>query len=193
MVLDALPSSFTTAQAEQCGLERWRLYALRDAGEVVALSRGVWRRVDAPPIAHESLRAVSLRAPRGTICLLSALVFHDLTEEFATEVHLAVPRGLPRPCIDYPPVEVHVFDADTFELGREHIEVAPGEPVTIYDPVRSVVDAVRLRNQIGTDIAFGAARRLLQDRRAAAGDLLTTGQQLRCAGPVRELLEVLQA
>ena len=190
--MDGLASSFTTAQAEQCGVPRWRLYELRDAGEVVALSRGVWRRADAPGIAHENLRAVTLRAPRGTICLLSALVFHELTDEFATEVHLAVPRGLPRPSIDYPPVEVHVFDADTFELGREHLEVAPGEPVTIYDPVRSVVDAIRLRNQIGPDIAYGAARRLLEDRRAAAGDLLTTSRQLRCEGPVRDLLEVLQ-
>ena len=192
-MLDGLPNSFTTAQAERCGVARWRLYALRDAGEVVALSRGVWRRADAPEIAHESLLAVSLRAPRGTICLLSALVFHELIDEFATEVHLAVPRGLARPSIDDPPVEVHIFDAGTFELGREHLEVAPGERVTIYDPVRSVVDAVRLRNRIGTDLAFGAARRLLEGRRAAAGDLLATSQQLRCEGPIRDLLEVLQA
>lgn len=191
--MERLPSSFTTAQAEQCGVARWRLYELRDAGKVVALSRGVWRRADAGPIAHESLLAVSLRAPRGTICLVSALVFHELTEEFAAEVHLAVPRGLARPSIDYPPVEVHVFDAGTFELGREHIEVAPGEAVTVYDPVRSVVDAVRLRNQIGSDLAYGAARRLLEDQRAAAGDLLATSQQLRCEGPIRDLLEVLQA
>lgn len=191
--MDRLATSFTTAQAERLGVTRWRLYGLRDAGEVVALSRGVWRRADAPPIAHESLLAVSLRAPRGAICLLSALVFHELTEEFATEVHLAIPRGLPRPSISYPPVEVHVFDAGTFELGREHLEVAPGEHVAIYDPVRSVVDAVRLRNQMGKDIAFRAARRLLENRRAAAGDLLTMSQQLRCEGPMRELLEVLQA
>ena len=95
-MLDALPNSFTTAQAERCGVARWRLHELRDAGEVVALSRGVWRRAEAPEIAHESLLAVSLRAPRGTICLLSALVFHELIDEFATEVHLAVPRGLAR-------------------------------------------------------------------------------------------------
>ena len=82
-------------------------------------------------------------------------------------MHLAVPRGRARPSIDDPPVEVHSFAAGTFELGREHLEVAPGERVTIYDPVRSVADAVRLRNRIGTDLAFGVARRLLEGRRAA--------------------------
>lgn len=191
--MDALPPSFTTAQAKQLGVARWRLYEMRDQAELVPLSRGVWRRADAPLTAHESLVAVSLRVPRSTVCLLSALVFHDLTDEFATEVHLAIPRGLSRPSIDYPPVVVHVFDAATFELGRERVEIAAGEHVAIYDPVRSVVDAVRLRHQVGTDIAYGAARRLLDLRRGAAGELIEVGRKLGCVGPVWDLLEVLQA
>ncbi len=71
-----LPASFTTAQAAERGVPRWRLYELRDSGQVVSLSRGVWRLTDAPPTAHESLLAVSLRAPHGTVCMLSALSFH---------------------------------------------------------------------------------------------------------------------
>lgn len=50
-----------------------------------------------------------------------------------------------------------------------------------------------LRNQIGTDLAYGAARQLLERRRTAAGELAAMSQTLRCAGPVHELLEVLQA
>jgi predicted transcriptional regulator of viral defense system len=191
--LEALPPSFTTSEAEERGVYRVALYRLRDLGEVVELSRGAWRRADAPPTPHESLLAVTLRAPEATICLVSALSFHDLTDEIPSRVDLAVPRGSHRPKIDYPPVAVHVFDADTFELGREWVEVAPDERVPIYDEVRTTVDALRLRNQLGSDIAYGAARRLLARRRRAAGQLLEVARELRCAGPVGEALEVLQA
>jgi predicted transcriptional regulator of viral defense system len=192
-MLERLPPSFTTSQAEAAGVARWRLYQLRDQGHVVALSRGAWRRADAPPTAHEGLLAVTLRSPHGTVCLLSALDFHELTDDIPNVVHLAVPRDRPRPSIDYPPVQVHTFDADTFHLGREHVEVAPGETMAVYDPVRTVADAVRLRGQVGTDIAYGAARVLLNRRRSAARDLAAMCEALRCAGPVHELLKVLQA
>src|SRR5665811_385409 len=99
--VEKLPASFTTAQVLEHGVSWSTLYRLRDRGEVVELSRGVWRRADAPPTAHESLLAVALRAPHGTICLLSALAFHELTDEIPSRVDLAVPRGQHRPKIDY--------------------------------------------------------------------------------------------
>lgn len=67
------------------------------------------------------------------VCLLSALAFHGLTDAIPTVVDLAVARGRHLPAIDYPPVEVHVFDADTFELGRQQVEVAPDETIPVPD------------------------------------------------------------
>lgn len=188
-----LPESFTTGQATAAGLASTTLYRLRDRGEVVELSRGVWRWADAAPTAHESLLAVTLRAPHGTICLVSALALHELTDELPSAVDLAVSRGATRPRISYPPVAVHVFDADTFGLRREQVEVAPGEHVPVYEPIRSVVDALRLRHQVGVDIAFSALRRLLAQHRGAAGEVLTVARTLDCEGPTRAALEVLQA
>ena len=46
-----------------------------------------------------------------------------------------------------------MFDAHTFQLGREWVDVAPNEQVPVYDEVRATVDALRMRNQLGTDIA----------------------------------------
>jgi hypothetical protein len=42
--------------------------------------------------------------------------------------------------IDHPPVEVFVWDPATFELGVDQVEAAPGEPVRVYSPARTVVD-----------------------------------------------------
>jgi predicted transcriptional regulator of viral defense system len=187
-----LPSTFTTAQAEALGFPRWRIYRERDRGALIELSRGVWRQSAAPETAHLDLLAAALRAPHGAICLLSALAFWDLTDEIPREVHLAVPRGSTRPRIGYPPTSVHVFDAATFELGIEQPELETGERIRIYGPARSVVDMLRLRNQLGRDLAFAAARRLL-GRERAAGRIVELARRLRCETTVAGALEVLQA
>ena len=187
-----LPVTFTTSEAEAAGIPRWRLYKERDQGAVFELSRGVWRQEAAPETAHLDLLAVALRAPHGTICLVSALAFWELADEIPRQVDLAVSRGATRPRISYPATRVHVFDAATFELGIHEPEVAPGEPIHMYGAVRSVVDALRLRNQLGREVAFRAARRLLE-RERAAGRILELARMLRCETPVAEALEILQA
>lgn len=182
---------FRTRDAAEAGVH-WRdLYALRDEGTLVELSRGVFRFADAEMISDLDLVAVSKRSPRGTICLNSALSFWDLTDEIPAEVHLAVSRGSRPPSIEHPPTRVHVFAANTFELGREQIRLESGEEIYIYSPKRSVVDAMRLRNQVGTDVAYEALRRYLRRPGASSGNLLRLARQLRIGGPMQDALEVL--
>lgn len=97
----------------------WRdLYALRDAGEILELSRGLFQVADMAGTSDPDFVAVCARAPQGTICLDSALAYWDLSDDIPDRVHLAVPAGTHRPAIDYPPTQVHVFQASTFDLGR---------------------------------------------------------------------------
>lgn len=182
---------FRTRDAAEAGVH-WRdLYALRDEGTLIELSRGIFRFADAEMISNLDLVAVSKRSPRGAICLNSALSFWDLTDEVPVEVHLAVPRGSRPPSIEYPPTRVHVFAANTFELGREKVRLDSGEEIRIYSPERSVVDAMRLRNQVGTDVAYETLRRYLRRPGASSGNLLRLARQLRTGGPMQDALEVL--
>ncbi len=170
----------------------WRdLYALRDEGVLVELSRGVFRFADAEMTPYLDLVAVSKRSPRGTICLNSALSFWDLTDEIPAEVHLAVPRGSRPPSIDYPPTRIHVFAASTFDLGREGLCLDSGEEIFIYSPERSVVDAMRLRGQVGADVAYEALMRYLRRPGSSTGGLLRLARRLRAGGPMSDALEVL--
>jgi predicted transcriptional regulator of viral defense system len=182
---------FKAGDAIQAGVHPRDLYALRDEGFLVELSRGVFRLADAEMSPYLDLVAVSRRSPQGTICLNSALSFWDLTDEVPAEVHLAVPKGAHRPIIDYPPVRVHVFAAGTFDLGRERVRLESGEEIHIYSPKRSVVDAMRLRGQVGADVAYEALRRYLRRPGASPGDLLRLARRLRAGGPMSDALEVL--
>lgn len=183
--------TFKAEDAAKAAVHPRDLYTLRDAGLLIEISRGVFHLADADISPYLDLVAVSLRSPRGAICLNSALSFWDLTDEVPTEVHLAVPRGSHRPGIHYPPTRVHVFAADTFELGHEKVSLESGEEISIYSPERNVVDAMRLRSQVGTDVAYEALKRYLRRPGASPGNLLQLARRLRVGGPVADALRVL--
>jgi Transcriptional regulator, AbiEi antitoxin len=172
----------------------WRdLYNLRDDGDVLELSRGLFQLTDTAGTGHIDFVAVCARAPHGMIALDSALSYWDLTDQLPSEVHLAVPEGSHRPVIDHPPTRIHVFRAATFDLGRIEINEERGERFWITDRERSVTDAFRLRHLIGETTAHGALRRYLGQPRPRTARLAELARQLRVSGPVISTLRVLQA
>jgi hypothetical protein len=188
-----LPSTFTTAQARRAGVQFRDLYRARDEQLVVELSRGVFRRVDAPAPSYPDLLAVAHRSPRAVVCLLSAGSIHDLTDEVPAAVQIAVPRRTWPPKISLPPVEVFSFDAATFDLGLDAVEAAPGEMVRVYSAVRTVVDLMRLRGRIGESVAQIALRRYVTSPGAEVGELVELARSLDVLGPVRSAVDVLTA
>lgn len=190
-IVRGLGGTITSKEAVGAGMQ-WRdLYTLRDEGDLIEISRGVFRLAEAEPTPHLDLIAVYHRCPHGTVCLNSALSFWDLTDEVPFEVHLAVPRGSWSPVISHPPTRVYVFSAQTFDLGRELVDLGSGDEAAIYSPERSVVDAMRLRGRVGADVAYEALRRYLSRPGASTGKLLRLARRLRVGGPMAEALEVL--
>lgn len=183
---------FRSKDAVAAGVS-WRdLYALRDRGVLLELSRGLYQLPGQGGSSNVDFVAVCGRAPRGMICLNSALAYWDLSDEIPAAVHLAVPAGSHRPAIDYPPVRVHVFHSGTFSVGRLEVRANSGERFWISDRERAVADVLRLRHLTGDDLAFAALRRYLQTRPKMAR-LAEVARQLRVWGPLSEALRILQA
>lgn len=183
---------FRSKDAVAAGVS-WRdLYALRDRGEIRELSRGLYQLPGGADLSNVDFVAVCGRAPHGMICLNSALAYWDFSDEIPAQVHLAVPSGSHRPVIDYPPVQVHVFHAGTFGIGRLEVTAETGERFWVSDPERTVADAVRLRHLIGDDLAFAALRRYLQSRPSLAR-LAEVARPLRAWGPLSAALRILQS
>jgi hypothetical protein len=192
-VWDELPATFTTLTARERGLHVRDLYRLRDEGGVVELSRGVFRKADAPPAAQPDLLAIAHRAPAAVVCCVSAAVLHDLTDEIPAAVQIAVPRDHRPPHIQFPPTEVFRFAVATFELGLATEEVAPGERARVYSPERTTVDLMRLRGRLGEPLALSALRRYLRRHDARPGTLLDLARALDVLGPVRAAVDAVIA
>jgi len=188
-----LPPTFTTGAAAAAGLPGISLLRLRDAGGVIELSRGVFRGADAPAPTYPDLLALSVRAPAGIICAVSAAAVHGLTDELPARVQIAIARGTHRPQVNYPPTRVFTFNAGTFELGLSEVEAAPGEWVRVYDAARTVVDLMKLRKQVGESVALIVLRRYLAAPDAEPGRVLEIARSLKVFGPVRTAVDVATA
>lgn len=187
---DTLPSTFTTATARALEFHPRDLYAWRDEGQIVELSRGVFRLASAPPSTNPDALAVAHRVPRAIVCCLSAAAVHELTDEMPPATQFAVPNRSHTPSIDYPLVTVFRFDEASFELGLSSFDAAPGEAVRIYNPTRTVVDLLRFRRRFGEPIAYSALNRFLESPGARPALLLDYAAALSSFGPVRTALDV---
>ncbi len=155
------------------------------------LSRGLFQLAEAAGTGNVDFVAVCARAPHGMICLDSALAYWDLSDAIPREAHLAVPEGSHRPAIDHPPTRVHVFRAATFDLGRLEVREEWGERFWISDRERTVVDTFRFRHVLGEDVAYGALRRYLRERRPRPARLAELARAVRVSGPVLRATQVL--
>lgn len=185
-----LPDTFTAARARTSGLSRRRLYTLRDHGLIEPLARGLYRRRDAPA-ADLDLIAAARKAPLATLCLATALARHGLTDAIPTANDIAIPRGTRRPAI-HAPIQWHSFDQETFEIGRELIDLDDATSIGLYSAERSIIDAFRTRGLEGHELGYEALRRWLRRRGSQPGELLDLAGRLpRAIGPLRHALEVL--
>lgn len=190
---ESLPSTFTTETSRAHGVHPRDLYAWRDDGRIIELSRGVFRRADAPPASYPDMIAVAHRAPRAIVCCVSAAAIHELTDEMPASVQIAVPKRSHTPVIAYPPVTVFRFEEAAFELGVTAFEAGPGESVRIYDAARTVVDLMRFRKRLGEPIAHAALHRYLAVPNSKPALLLDYAEALGTFGPMRAALDVASA
>lgn len=189
-VPDALPATFSYSQALAAGLTEWQLYRLRDRGLIELVRRGLYRRREAEEVDLDLIE-IAQRAPLATLCLATALARHGLTDEIPSRIDVALPRRRHRP-VTTPPVVWHSFDPVTFEVGRTNLPLDPDTSIGIYNPERSIIDAIRLRHREGPDLAYAALKRWLRQRGAAPSKLLAMARHFpQAERRLREALEIL--
>lgn len=171
------------------GIGRKTFYAMRDAGIITPLSRGIYRLASLAPVGNPDLVVVASRIPRGVICLISALSFHELTTQVPHLVDVAIERGATKPRLDYPPMHVYWFSGTSFHDGIEVHEL-DGFAVRIYSPEKTLADCFRFRRQIGMDVVIESLR-LWRERRRKKLDVLL--RHARARGVERAMRPYLEA
>lgn len=175
---------------EAAGLPGAHLARMARRGQLERLGRGLYTTADAAPGEHWSLARAAKRAPRGVVCLLSALRFHDLTSQAPFQVWLAIGPKDRAPGPDGAGLRIVRFSDVSREAGVETHRV-DGVPVRIYGPAKTVADCFKFRNKIGVDLAVEALRACLDERRCGIDELNDYARVCRVSRVMRPYLEAI--
>ncbi len=137
-----------------------RLYA---AGRLERRARGVYVPTDGAFSEHQMLAETATRVPRGVVCLLSALRFHDLTTQNPSDIWLAVGHRARTPRVPELPLRIVRFSGRALTAGVD-VHQIDGASVRVYDAAKTVADCFKFRNKIGIDVAIEALRDYLRRR-----------------------------
>ncbi len=172
------------------GISRTYLSRLCATGKLQRIARGLYILPNSDVTEHRSLAEACKRVPKGVICLLSALRFHDLTTQAPFKVWLAIGEKAWRPRLDYPPLRIVRFSQTTLEAGIKEYKIE-GVAVHVYIPAKTVADCFKYRNKIGLDVAIESLRECLRSRRSTVDDLWHYAKICRVQNVMRPYLESL--
>ncbi len=175
---------------EAIGVSGVYLNKLYHEGFLERPSRGVYTLKDAEIDQNQTALEVCKRIPKGVICLLSALQFHELTTQLPFEVWIAIDARDHPPQGDLPPVRIFRFSKAAFEYGIERHKFR-SLIVNVYSPAKTVADCFKYRNKIGTDVAIEALRNAWWKKKASIDELYAAAKVCRVANVMRPYLESL--
>ena len=169
---------------------RSTLSRLMKKGFLQRLSRGLYSVVDAEITEHQTLIEVAKTYPDAVVCLLSALLFHNLSTQLPRRVWLAVENKAWAPRKGPVRFEVVWLTGRSFSEGIE-IHDIQGVPVRVYNPAKTVADCFKFRNRVGTDVAVEALRETLRERRATPAEIMKYAEICQVSTVIRPYLEAL--
>ncbi len=157
---------------------------------VVRPARGLYQLADSRIEAAHSLAEAAVLVPKGVICLISALQYHELTLQMPAAVWMAIERTAWRPKIDYPRIRFVRFTGPALKDGVER-HVIEGVAVPITNPARSIVDCFRYRGKVGLDVAMEGLREGLRRGRCAPDELWRHARTARVWSVMRPYVEAM--
>lgn len=172
------------------GIPHGYLGLLREEGVLNRVGRGVYRTAAGLDTRHLALTEAAKAVPKGVVCLLSALRFHEIGTQLPYQVWLALERRAATPRVFVPQLRLFRFSGSAFEEGIEEHMIA-GVAVRVYNPAKTVADCFKYRHKIGLDVALEALRESLRARKATADLLWRYAKICRVAKVMQPYMEVL--
>ncbi|MGH6706959.1 MAG: type IV toxin-antitoxin system AbiEi family antitoxin domain-containing protein [Sphingomicrobium sp.] len=176
------------SEFKEAGITATSVSRLEQEGTIVRLGRGLYQLSDAPYDPHHELDEVAKLVPKGIICLVSALAFHDLTDRQPRRVWVALGTRDWRPRLSRPPVRyIHYAESRL----RSHVDhhAIEGVEVPITNPARTIVDLFKYRRTVGDDLAIEGLKEGLRTRKVNPALLYSIAEEARQLGVMRPYLE----
>lgn len=184
----------------KAGITAATIRRMKQNDRIDQLGRGLYQLPDTAPDANQSLAEVAKRVPRGVVCLVSALAYHELTDTIPARVWMAIGPKDHRPTIDHPRVHFVRFGERVLRTGIVHKRIGRVD-VPIYGPAKTVVDMFRYRQSAGRRykrspglaLALEGLREALRQRKATPAEIARYAEQGGIWKVIQPYLEAMTA
>ncbi len=150
------------SDARAAGVRSMTLSRAVQDGALEQVSRGLYRRPDAPWDEHLALSEVAARVPQAVVVLVSALNFHQIGSHQAHAVSILLRQNAVTPRIDYPALDVIRSTTPQAFLEGVEVHVLNGIAVKITTPARTVADCFKHRSKLGLELCLEALKEILR-------------------------------
>jgi predicted transcriptional regulator of viral defense system len=150
---------FTSRQARSFGISAAVLSHYVKTGQLKRIRRGVYQGIDyknPDSFRWNDLVQAVYSIPGGIVCLISALVIYDLTEEIPRQHWIGIRHGTSVRSSR----QIKISRFRNLELGKTEIDLE-GASIPIFDRERTIIDAFRL---LSREIAIKALKAALAKR-----------------------------
>lgn len=178
------------AEIIKAGFNKTHLRKSLNSGEIQKLDRGLYKLSTGTSLSNPDLVAVSIKASKGVVCLLSALAFHEATNEIPKQVDVAVARGMHANKIKYPPVRYYRFSPKAWEAGVENYEIE-GHHLKVYSLAKTIADCFKFRNRIGMDVARNALKIAVTEKDIKPKEIMRYAKICRINSIIKPVLEAI--
>jgi predicted transcriptional regulator of viral defense system len=177
-------------ELDRLGIHRMNLKRLVDRGLLVQRSHGIYEAAAPRMTEHGSIIEIVTRAPKATLCLLTALRLHRLTTQNPFEIWIMIDRKARKPSIDTPAVRVVRASGPCLTKGVQTMRIDSVD-VRVTTVAKTVADCFRYRTTVGTDVALEALRDAWRRKAASMDELIAAAKTDRVATVMRPYLESL--
>jgi predicted transcriptional regulator of viral defense system len=161
-----------------------------NSSRIQKVDRALYRLSDDFTLSNPDLVAVSIKVSKGVVCLLSALSFHEATNEIPRYINIAIPRGAYANKINYPPVKFYHFASEAWKAGIEKFEIE-GYQIKVYSLAKTIADCFKFRNKIGMNIAREALKIAITEKGVQPKEIMQYAEICRVDNIIKPFLEAM--
>ncbi|MBF0483390.1 MAG: type IV toxin-antitoxin system AbiEi family antitoxin domain-containing protein [Candidatus Omnitrophica bacterium] len=178
------------AELIKAGFYKTVISEVINAGQIERISRGIYCLAKIPDVSYPDFITASLIIPKGVICLITALLFYEVTDEIPRYIDIAVPTGSKVRSIQNIPLKVYRFSPQTWKQGVEEHSI-DGKKIKIYSLAKTLADCFKFRNQIGMNIVRPALKTALEQKKVNHRDIMKYAAMCRVTNIIKPILEAL--
>lgn len=180
----------TTKEISEKGINRYYINELKKNGIIEQIKSGLYKWVEYDFDFDFELAEVFKIAPKGILCLKSALSYYELTTYNPWQYEIAVERNSKVITPAYPPIKLFYFSKDLYELGLIETYI-DNHKIRIYDKEKTICDCVRYRNKIGIELVKESLHQYLNNKDKDLKKLMEYAKECRVEKTIKEYLGVL--